>query len=133
MSAPPISRQSAGYQQPMIPPLESGDRLTSEEFQRRYEAMPELTKAELIEGVVYVSSPVRFDCHGEQHAELITWSGVYRLYTPGVRAGGNSTVRLDLGNVPQPDAVMIVDPGLGGRARIDRDGYLVAGPEWVGE
>jgi hypothetical protein len=34
-----------------VPPLEAGDRLTRTEFERRYEAMPDLKKAELIEGV----------------------------------------------------------------------------------
>ena len=33
------------------------------EFERRYEAMPEVKKAELIEGEVYMPSPVR---HGAQ-------------------------------------------------------------------
>lgn len=56
-----------------IPPLHPGDRLTVEEFERRYEAMPELKKAELIEGVVYMSSAVRIDLHGSQHAHLIAW------------------------------------------------------------
>ena len=31
-----------------IPPLEGGDRLTRFEFERRYEAMPQLKEAELI-------------------------------------------------------------------------------------
>ena len=39
-----------------IPPLENGDRLTVAEFERRYEAMPELKKAELINGVVHIPS-----------------------------------------------------------------------------
>lgn len=38
---------------PAIPPLQSGDHLTVEEFECRYDAMPQLKKAELIEGVVY--------------------------------------------------------------------------------
>ena len=42
-----------------IYPLESGDRLSRAEFERRYMAMPDLKRAELIEGVVYVPSPVR--------------------------------------------------------------------------
>src|SRR2546422_2823393 len=112
-----------------IPPLENGDRLTAEEFELRYDAMPDLKKAELIEGVVYVPSPVRFDSHAEQQADLITWLGVYRSGTPGVRVGDNSTIRLDIGNVPQPDAVMMIDPTCGGQARIDSDGYLIAAPE----
>jgi hypothetical protein len=36
----------------MIPPLQNGDRLTRDEFERRYHAMPQLKHAELIEGVV---------------------------------------------------------------------------------
>ena len=55
---PPVARQSG------VPPLENGDRLTRDEFERRYEAMPHLKKAELIEGVVYVPSPVRYRHHG---------------------------------------------------------------------
>jgi hypothetical protein len=56
-----------------LPPLENGDRLTRDEFERRYEAMPHLKKAELIEGVVYVPSPVRYRHHGAAHALLIGW------------------------------------------------------------
>ena len=113
--------------------METGDRLTREEFERRYDAMPQLKKAELIEGVVYVPSPVRFDRHAEQQADLITWLGVYKVFTPGVRVGDNSAVRLDMGNEPQPDAVAIIDPTHGGRARIGNDGYLEEGAEFVGE
>jgi hypothetical protein len=40
-----------------IPPLQHGDRLTVPEFERRYEAMPELKKAELINGAVFLPSP----------------------------------------------------------------------------
>ncbi|RCJ24933.1 hypothetical protein A6S26_17155 [Nostoc sp. ATCC 43529] len=46
-----------------IPVLESGDRLTRHEFERRYHAMPDTKKAELIEGVVYVASPLRFNIY----------------------------------------------------------------------
>src|ERR1019366_2139242 len=42
---------------PRIPPLENGDHLTVAEFERRYEAMPELKKAELIHGIVHIPSP----------------------------------------------------------------------------
>jgi hypothetical protein len=87
-----------------IPPLESGDRLTRAEFERRYKATPEKFKAELIEGVVYVTSPGRV-FHGTPHAALITWLGVYWTATPGVSAADNTTTRLDLDNEPQPDAL----------------------------
>ena len=42
-----------------ILPLENGDRLTRKEFERRYALMSHVKKAELIEGVVYMSSPIR--------------------------------------------------------------------------
>src|SRR5712692_11080746 len=92
------------------PPLENGDRLTREEFERRYDAMPHLKKAELIEGVVHMPSPVRLNHHAGPHADLIGWLFTYRVSTPGVRVAGNATIRLDLDNEPQPDALMIIDP-----------------------
>ena len=72
-----------------IPPLESGDRLTRHEFERRYEAMPHLKKAELIEGVVYVPAALRFRSHGQPHGDLMTWLGVYRAFTPNIALGDN--------------------------------------------
>src|SRR5580698_2382270 len=92
------------FPETFVPPLENGDRLTRDEFERRYEAMPQLKKAELIEGVVYMPSPVRTDGHGEQHARLMGWLAVYSAYTPEARVSDNSTVHLDLDNEPQPDA-----------------------------
>src|SRR5205085_5084300 len=82
-----------------VPPLRHGDRLTADEFMRRYEAMPEETRAELIEGVVYMSSPVSAD-HGEPHFVFISWMGLYRLATFGLAGGDNTTIRLDTGDVP---------------------------------
>lgn len=116
-----------------IPPLESGDRLTRHEFERRYEAMPNVKKAELIEGVVYVASPLRFESHAEPHGLLIVWSGTYRVMTPGVRLGDNATVRLDLDNEPQPDVVLLIDPNAGGQAQLAEDDYIEGAPEFVAE
>src|SRR5436305_10747466 len=103
---------------PATPPLEPGDHLTRDEFERRYDAMPQLKKAELIEGVVHMPSPVRFEQHAEPHAHLMGWLFQYRAFTPGVRCGDNGTVRLDLDNEPQPDAFLIIDPARGGQAQI---------------
>jgi len=116
-----------------VPPLENGDTLTRVEFERRYEAMPHLKKAELIEGVVYVPSPVRHSYHGHQHTRLIGWLVQYEAHTPGVEASDNVTVRLDLDNEPQPDALLFIDPACGGQARIDADGYIEDAPELVAE
>ncbi|NET09426.1 MAG: Uma2 family endonuclease [Merismopedia sp. SIO2A8] len=113
-----------------IPPLESGDRLTRTEFERRYEATPEKFKAELIEGVVYVASPVRV-FHGNPHFNLITWLGVYCTATPGVSGSDNATTRLDMDNEPQPDALLRIE--VGGTSIISEDGYIEGAPEWVAE
>jgi hypothetical protein len=118
---------------PRLPPLETGDHLTRQEFERRYEAMPDVKKAELIEGVVYMPSPVRAKQHGSPHADLIGWMGFYRAYTLGVRVGDNTTIRLDLDNEPQPDALMYLEKIYGGQSSIDAEGYLVGGPELVAE
>jgi hypothetical protein len=115
------------------PPLEQGDQLTREQFEQRYEAMPKLKKAELIEGVVHMPSPVRFQQHGRPSRQLSTWMGVYEAVTPGVLGADNSTARLDLDNEPQPDGLLMIDPALGGQARISLDDYVERGPELVAE
>src|SRR6478672_7958326 len=101
-----------------IPLLQNGDRLTRPEFERRYDAMPHLKKAELIEGVVYMPSPVSFGKHSSPHFNLIAWMGQYCAATPGVVGGDNGSVRLDLDNMPQPDAFLLTLPECGGQARI---------------
>jgi Uma2 family endonuclease len=116
-----------------IPPLESGDRLTRHEFERRYHAMPDTKKAELIEGVVYMASPLRFRSHGQPHGNLIIWLGTYKVSTPGVELADNATVRLDLDNEPQPDVVLLIDERFGGQARISDDDYIEGAPELVAE
>jgi Uma2 family endonuclease len=116
-----------------MPQLANGDRLTRAEFERRYAAMPEGIKAELIEGIVYMSPPVRFQPHSEPQAHLIIWLGHYVAKTPGLRIGDNGTVRLDEDNEPQPDAFLILPPHLGGRATIDADGYVGGPPALVCE
>jgi hypothetical protein len=57
------------------------------------------------------------------------WLAFYRAYTSGVRAGDNSTLRLDVKNVHQPDAMLIVEPSHGGKAHVTPRGYLKGSPE----
>jgi Uma2 family endonuclease len=111
------------------PPLHAGDCLSRVEFERRYEAHPEIKKAELIDGVVYMPSPARFSDHAEPHAQMITWLGVYCVATPGLRAGDNATVCLNLENEVQPDALLRLETELGGRSRVTEDHYLEGPPE----
>lgn len=116
-----------------IPLLQNGDRLTRREFERRYSAMPDVNKAELIEGIVYMPSPVRLVHHGEPHLHLATWIGYFRSKTPHLRCGDNATSRLDEDNEPQPDVMLFLPQGAGGSAVVDEDGYVSGAPELVCE
>jgi Uma2 family endonuclease len=119
---------------PKIPPLQPGDHLTVKEFERRYSAMPHLKKAELIEGIVYMPSPVTDDYHGSPHFDLIACLGFYRVFTPGIKGGDNSTLRLPLGeNMPQPDAYLRIMEECGGQAKVGSDHYIFGAPDVVCE
>lgn len=116
-----------------IPPLENGDRLTQKEFHRRYEAMPENVKAELIKGVVYMSSPVRVRNHGEPHSLVMSCLGVYFLSTNGVKLLDNSTYIANEYYEPQPDIVLRIDEMHGGKSWINNNDYLEGAPELIVE
>jgi Uma2 family endonuclease len=116
-----------------IPPLEAGDRLTRHEFERRYDAMLHLKKAELIEGVVYMPSPIRHLPHGKPHALVMAWLGVYYAGTAGVDLSDNATVRLDVENEVQPDALLRLESRAGGRSHISADDYIEGAPELIVE
>jgi Uma2 family endonuclease len=108
--------------------------LSRAEFERRYQAHQEIKKAELIEGVVYMPTPVHFKQHGRPHFNIITWLGTYCAATPSILAGGdNTTVRLDYENEVQPDALLRLEPGAGGRSRVTEDDYLEGPPELIVE
>ncbi len=113
--------------------LESGDRLAREEFHRRYTLRPDIHKAELVEGVVYVASPVRVDQHGQQHAAIVGWLLVYAARHPGVQVADNATVRLSSTTEVQPDAFLFRLPPRPGGGRLAPDGYFEGAPELVVE
>ena len=114
-------------------PLESGDRLTRAEFHARYCARPDIKKAELVRGVVYVASPVRQKFHGRQHGMAVTWIGDYVAATPGVDMGDNATVFLDPDTEVQPDVCLYYDPPRQGGARLTDEGYIEGAPQVVFE
>lgn len=111
-----------------IPLLEQGDVLDRDEFERRYEAMPWVKKAELIDGVVHLGSPV-LDLHASGHAAVIHWLFTYSLATPGTLCRDNATVRFDMRNELQPDALLRI--AAGGQSRVDK--YIEGPPELVTE
>jgi Uma2 family endonuclease len=115
---------------PAIPVLENGDRVSRREFERRYDGMLGVKKAELIEGQVWMPSPVRFTSHAQPHAFMIGWLFNYVASTPGVRLADNASVRLDADNEFQPDALLFRQPG---PASVAADDYLEGAPELVVE
>ncbi|MCY7408535.1 MAG: Uma2 family endonuclease [Alkalinema sp. CAN_BIN05] len=115
-----------------IPPLENGDRLSRDEFEKRYAEWPD-SRAELIEGIVYMAAALRFRSHGKPHSQLNGWLLVYQALMPGTELGDAPSVRLDLGNEPQPDLVLIWDADRGGQTRITEDDYIEGAPEFIAE
>jgi Uma2 family endonuclease len=111
--------------------LESGDRLTRAEFHRRYEARPDIKKAELVEGVVYVPSPVRFRAHGRPHGMIMGWISAYVARHPDLEFGDNGTVILDGDNEVQPDVVLWREEP--GGPRVTDDDYVEGAPQLVVE
>src|SRR5438477_8288659 len=95
-----------------IEPLIAGDRMTRDEFLRRWEAMPHVKRAELIGGIVYMPSPLSRK-HGVTDTHVGAWLGVYVASTPGCEAGSNATW-LMLEDSPQPDHDLRILPEYGG-------------------
>lgn len=122
----PVSRGLA-----RLPPLENGDHLDQQTFHERYLAMPESFRAELVEGMVLVFSPVKLP-HGAYHTALMGWMYLYKAATPGTSAADNTTAILGDRSEPQPDGSLFILPEYGGQCRIV-NGYLTGGPELVGE
>jgi len=113
------------------PPLLEGDSLTSDEFLRRWEEIPDLKRAELIDGIVYMASPVSLR-HEQFQMFLATWVGIYRCATPGCRPGMEGTWLMGEEQVPQPDVTLSIRPELGGQSRVE--GLYAAGaPEFLAE
>ena len=117
-----------------IPPLENGDHLKADEFRRRYQAMPENVRAELIGGIVFMSSPVGYRRHSKPHIVLGNWLGHYIAKTPHLEIyGDNGTLRLDEDAEPQPDLLLALPRGAGGRVYETSDDYLEGPPDLVCE
>ncbi len=118
---------------PFVPPLENGDVMDRYEFERRWDAMPHLKFAELINGIVYMNSALRYRYHAKPHSLLDYWATHYAIWTPGVEFGNNASVRLDETNEPQPDSLLFLPKELGGNAVITSDDYIEGTPDLVAE
>lgn len=115
------------------PPLFEGDRLDAAEFIRRWEALPDVKFAELINGVVFLGSPTGHD-HGTTHHRIHLWIGTYVEDTPGCEAGSDETWVVGPSNVPQPDIYLRIMPEHGGQSAQTPDGkYATGAPELIVE
>lgn len=130
VASEPIQQE---HREEKLPPLINGDHLTRAEFERRYAALPSVKKAELIEGVVYMASPVHLDTHSKPHSRIILFLGSYVAATPGTDFGDNATVHLDRENEVQPDAFLRLREELGGQSRKSDNDYLEGTPELIVE
>ena len=117
-----------------VQPLSSGDKLSREEFLRLWDAHPEIKRAELIGGIVYMPSPLSID-HGDKDLDVHGWICLYKSHTHGTAGGANTTTFL-LDDSPQPDANLRLLPDFGGRSTVEmRKGkrYLAGIPELFAE
>ena len=117
--------------QQVVPLLEPGYFLTRAEFLRRWEAMPNLKRAELIAGVVYMPSPLSL-AHGASDIDVAGWLAVYKAYTPGCEALSNATWLMGEDDSPQPDTALRVLPEFGGQSRTEGP-YAAGAPEFLAE
>lgn len=106
--------------------LANGDNLSREEFMRIWEQLPNLKKAELIEGVVYMPSPLKMN-HGLSDNRIAYWLTTYSLATPFTQCAGNVTWHM-LKSAPQPDQFLRLLPEGGGQSQVKGD-YPAGAPE----
>ena len=99
--------------------LIEGQRLGQPEFHAIYEAMPPGTRAELINGVVFMPSPAG-PPHGRAHVPTLVWLSYYQENTPGVEALDNTSAALGLKSEPQPDGLLRILSEYGGRTDADQ-------------
>lgn len=109
-------------------PFDNGDVMSRKEFHRLYSECEELEHVELIEGVVYLPSPTRYEGHMQEQRLVIRWLDAYATRTPGVDWAPPGSVLLDDENEPEPDVMLMRED----RAIVD-DGYLASPPELVVE
>lgn len=112
--------------------LKEGECLTKEEFLRRCEASDEYERAELLEGVVYLNAAaINRRNHGRPQNIVSAWLDEYERWTPHVLVLSPSTMELNGEDLPEPDAMMVIDhPTFGSSSEAD-DGSMVGPAELV--
>ncbi len=129
-----MSTMSAHQSTPLknsVPLLVNGDRMKQPEFHRRYLAYPDNTKFELIGGIVYMTSPLRWT-HGNYSQQVSLVFGLYGAATAGVEGGDNATIILGEESEPQPDIALRIVSEYGGQSRLENE-YVRGAPELLAE
>jgi hypothetical protein len=106
----------------IVPPLQDGDNLTREEFERLWDLHPEIKHAERINGIVHLELSVS-PGHAVSHSLVVLWLGTYWGGRRSLEVGDNATVRLGDDDL-QPDAYLRKVSG--GRSR--RTTAAIEGP-----
>jgi Putative restriction endonuclease len=113
------------------PRLVNGERLDQPTFHALYEATPPSTRAELINGVVFMPDPF-----GVEHARAImpvtVWLAYYAEQVPILDAMRNVTTILGWKCELQPDLALVIPDEFGGQTQSDTD-WLRGPPELVAE
>lgn len=101
-----------------LPPplLHEGDQLSALEFLHRWEAMPDLKEAELLNGVVFLMASPIGKGHSRTHGRLHGWLWSYAESTPGCETGIAGTWLMSAKDVPQPDLTLSILPEHGGQS-----------------
>lgn len=115
-----------------FPWLENGERMDQKTFHERYLNTPEGFRAELIGGVVYVSSPLKIR-HGRSDAAFVTLLYLYSASTPGTETQVNTTTILGEDSEPQPDSALLILDEYGGQSKDGDDDYTHGAPELIVE
>ena len=115
----------------LLPPLRDGDNLTRDEFMRRWEAMPDVKCAELIDSVVYMPSPIS-RIHGDYHSRMSIWLGTYATVTPECLMLDAGTWLMSKDSAPQPDLALCILPEHGGQSG-EEGAYCAGAPELIVE
>ncbi|MFN7925358.1 MAG: Uma2 family endonuclease [Bryobacteraceae bacterium] len=106
--------------------------MDADEFLRRWESLPDLRYAELIEGVVFLASPLSND-HSSAQYGVTGWLFTYTNRTPGTGGGNELTWVMGAKNVPQPDVHACILPECGGQSGLTPEDYGAGAPELIVE
>jgi hypothetical protein len=115
------------YAQPL--PFEAGDRMCRDEFLARWEEAPDLKFAELIDGVVYLPSPVSLE-YSDREILLLIWATTFARRLGKGHVTLDATWMMEEESAPQPDIALRIRPEFGGQSR-NVDKFAGGAPEFA--